>query len=370
MLSVVCGLVTAPVQSLALAQDAGVALREVDRLEVPANHTWLGTKVGGISGIDYLESWDTWAIISDDKGQHGPVRGYLAKIQVDGDRLSNLEVTYVLKMCWGTGDLMTQEGVDPEGIRFLPHNDFFGDPTMVWVSEGNGARGVPTRMYEVCTGATRMDTWTAPEAFKPTRSSGIRNNRAYESVAIIADRVAVVATEEPLRQDGDTFVRLSTIDLNLPESAPVAQVAYPLDKVPSSVPGGQNGLVDLYGLSDGRLLSMERSWNMAGEQSVRVYLVETEGATDVLEMGSLAGGSLTPVTKTLIADLGDRFGNAEGMCLGPTLSTGEKSLVLVSDNNFAPGMPTILSLFAIEDEAGVIEPADRLGDRASVLAGH
>lgn len=345
-------------------------LREVDRLELPSDHSWLGTKVGGISGIDYLESWDTWAMISDDKGQHGPVRGYLAKIQLTGDRLTNVEVTTLLPMSWGTGELFKQEGFDPEGIRILPHKDFFGDPTMVWVSEGAGTRGVPTRVYEVCTGATRMDTWTAPESFAPKRRSGIRNNRAYESVAIIADRVAVVATEEPLRQDGNTFVRLSTLDLNRPESEPVAQLAYPLDDAPTGAPGGQNGLVDLVALEGGRFLSIERSWNMAAQQSIRVFIVDTDGATDVLEVESLNSGGFTPVEKTLIADLGDRYGNTEGMCLGPVLESGERSLILVSDNNFAPGMPTIFSLFAIVDPEGDIKPADRLGSRESVLGGH
>ncbi|GAB5496586.1 MAG: esterase-like activity of phytase family protein [Phycisphaerales bacterium] len=342
-------------------------LREVDRLELPSDHSWLGTKVGGISGIDYLESWDTWAMISDDKGQHGPVRGYLAKIQMTGDRLTNVEVTTLLPMSWGTGELFTQEGFDPEGIRILPHKDFFGDPTMVWVSEGAGMRGVPTRVYEVCTGATRMDTWTAPESYAPKRRSGIRNNRAYESVAVIADRVAVVATEEPLRQDGSIYVRMSKLDLNRPESEPVAQLAYPLDEAPTTAPGGQNGLVDLVALEGGRFLSVERSWNMAAQQSIRVFLVETTNATDVLEIESLNSGGFTPVEKTLIADLGDRYGNAEGMCLGPVLETGERSLVLVSDNNFAPGMPTIFSLFAIVDPEGEIAPADRLGRRESVL---
>ena len=246
-------------------------LKEISRLELPSDHTWIGTKVGGISGIDYLESWDTWAMISDDKGNNGPVRGYLADIQITNDRLTNVEVTQVLPMSWGTGELFNQGGFDGEGIRILPNPDYFGDPTMVWVSEGNANRGIPARVYEVCTGATRMDTWTASEPFKPNRRSGVRNNRAYESIAIVGDRVAVVGTEEPLKQDGNTFVRLSTIDLNVPESEPVSQLAYPLDPAPKTAPGGQNGLVELVALEGGRFLSMERSWNLAAQQSIRVF---------------------------------------------------------------------------------------------------
>lgn len=345
-------------------------MNEISRLELSSDHSWLGTRVGGISGIDYLESWDTWAMISDDKGNNGPVRGYLADIQVTGDRLTNVEVTTLLPMSWGTGELFTQEGFDGEGIRILPNPDYFGDPTMVWVSEGNASRGVPTRVYEVCTGATRMDTWTASESFKPSRRTGVKNNRAYESIAIVGDRVAVVGTEEPLKQDGQTYVRLSTLDLNEPESEPVSQLAYPLDPPPKTAPGGQNGLVELVALADGRFLSMERSWNMAAQQSIRVFLVETDGATNVIGLDSLNKGGFVGVEKTLIADLGDGVGNAEGMCLGPVLESGRRSLVLVSDNNFAPGMPTRFVLFEIVDPEGVIVPADRFAERGSLLGGH
>ncbi|PHQ82867.1 MAG: hypothetical protein COB69_00450 [Phycisphaera sp.] len=345
-------------------------LNEISRLDLPSDHSWLGTKVGGISGIDYLPSWDTWAMISDDKGNHGPVRGYLANIQIADDRLTNVEVTLVLPMSWGTGELMAEQGFDGEGIRILPNPDYFGDPTMVWVSEGAANRGIPPRVYEVCTGATRMDTWTGSAQFTPTRRSGVKNNRAYESIAIVADRVAVVGTEEPLKQDGKTFVRLSTLDLNVPESDPVSQMAYPLDPVPTGVPGGQNGLVELMALAGGRFLSMERSWNLAGQLSVRVFLVETGGATDVLGLETLNSGGFEAVEKTLLVDLGAGVGNAEGMCLGPILESGQRSLVLVSDNNFTGGMPTRFVLYEIVDPGGVVVPADRMGGRESVLGGH
>jgi len=343
---------------------------EISRLDLPSDHSWLGTKVGGISGIDYLPSWDTWAMISDDKGNHGPVRGYLANIQITDGRLTNVEVTRVLPMCWGTGELMAKEGFDGEGIRILPNPDYFGDPTMVWVSEGAANRGIPPRVYEVCTGATRMDTWTASNEFAPAQRSGVKNNRAFESIAIVADRVAVVGTEEPLKQDGKTIVRLSTLDLNVPESDPVSQLAYPLDPVPTGVPGGQNGLVEFVALADGRFLSMERSWNMAGRLDVRVFLVETEGATDVLGFETLNSGGFVAVEKTLVADLGAGVGNAEGMCLGPILENGRRSLVLVSDNNFTGGLPTRFVLYEIVDPDGAVAPADRMGERESALGGH
>ena len=48
---------------------------------------------------------------------------------------------------------------------------------------------------------------------------------------------------------------------------------------------------------------------------------------------------MVPVRKRFIADLAslvERPDNVEGMTFGPTLPSGEQSLVFVSDNNFAP----------------------------------
>ena len=361
-------LVVAATAATAMAQPE---IRQLHKLDLPSDHSWLGTQVGGISGIDFEPGWNSWALISDDKGNHGPVRGYLADVQINGDRLTNVEVNLVMPMCWGTGELMKGAQYDGESIRFLPHRDYFGEPTLIWASEGAAQQGYPPRLYEVCTGATRMDSWTAPTWQRPEgRRSGAKNNRAYESIAILANRVAMVATEEPLRQDGDTFVRLSIFDLNKPESDPVHEYAYPLDPPMKGEPGAQNGLVELIGLADGRLLSLERSWTMTAKQSIRIFLVEMEGATDVLGQESLNSGGFTGVQKTLLADLGGSIGNAEGMCLGPKLESGHQSLILCTDNNFAPGIPTSFVLFEIVDPEGKVVPADRLAPREALLGAH
>ena len=55
--------------------------------------------------------------------------------------------------------------------------------------------------------------------------------------------------------------------------------------------------------------------------------------------------------KTLLLDLntlGIPLDNVEGMTLGPRLPDGRRSLVLVSDNNFAASQFTQFLLFALE----------------------
>jgi Ca2+-binding RTX toxin-like protein len=72
--------------------------------------------------------------------------------------------------------------------------------------------------------------------------------------------------------------------------------------------------------------------------------VSLADATDISGYNSISSdpGSIIPLQKTLVADLssseftsvGFRRDNFEGMTFGPTLPNGNRSLLLISDNNF------------------------------------
>jgi 3-phytase len=84
---------------------------------------------------------------------------------------------------------------------------------------------------------------------------------------------------------------------------------------------------------------LERTWVAGAGYKVRLFDATTRGATDVRAMESMAGQSVTPMRKKLVADF-DTLGlsavdNTEGMTWGPDLPSGERLLVLVSDDNFA-----------------------------------
>lgn len=354
--------------SPAFGSDREVRLRLIGEQIIDSRAEYLGTRIGGLSGIDYDPDWGFLIAISDDGGEYAAPRSYLGKIELAADRIVGLEWTNVLSMHWGSGDLI-DVALDPEGIRFIPHGESFGEPTLLFVSEGDRRRGVEPRIYEMCSGATRMDEWPAPRTHVAPSSrsrTGVKPNRAFESVAVVGDRIAVVANESPLFQDGPEpgtdsvgYVRLTTYDLDTPMADPIAEVAYPLGPVPSALPGSQTGLVDLVALEGGRLLALERSFTLAGEHRARLYLVEPAGATDTLGLPSLKGASFTPVTKSLVADLSEvapTVLNIEGVCFGPSLADGTRTLLLISDSNFAPAVPTVLTALAVEDDGGVLIP--------------
>ena len=93
-----------------------------------------------------------------------------------------------------------------------------------------------------------------------------------------------------------------------------------------------------------RMLVLERAY-MSGlddrpRNSMRLYAIDTRQASDTLNIAALKPSNHTPAGKTLVADLINfpaviRLDNTEGMCWGPMLPNGHKTLLFVSDDNFS-----------------------------------
>jgi hypothetical protein len=100
---------------------------------------------------------------------------------------------------------------------------------------------------------------------------------------------------------------------------------------------------------------MERSFSVGAPgtgNTIKLYSVALAGADNVDGLDSVADrlDGLDPANKRLLLDLrtlGIPLDNVEGMTLGPRLPDGRQSLVLVSDNNFAPSQFTQFLLFAL-----------------------
>ena len=115
-----------------------------------------------------------------------------------------------------------------------------------------------------------------------------------------------------------------------------------------------NGLVELLPFNDQFMLSMERSFSVGAPgtgNTIKLYSVAFPGATRERPRQYRRRSGPGPVKKTLLLDLrtlGIPLDNVEGMTLGPKLPDGRRSLVLVSDNNFAASQFTQFLLFALE----------------------
>jgi hypothetical protein len=84
---------------------------------------------------------------------------------------------------------------------------------------------------------------------------------------------------------------------------------------------------------------------------VRIYAMETQGATDIEAMPALAGATYVPVRKRLLLDL-EKIGlakidNIEGISWGPRLENGHRSLIMISDDNFNAQQVTQILAFEV-----------------------
>ena len=187
---------------------------------------------------------------------------------------------------------------------------------------------------------------------------GVRQNLGFESAsATPSGRWVFTGTEAALVQDGppatvaagsparllryDTWIgwldRQYVYWTDPIAKAPVPPTAFAV-----------SGLVELLPLDTQTLLSMERSFSVGVPgtgNTIKLFTVSLAGATNVNGVESIAPllGSLTPASKSLLLNLdalGIPLDNVEGMDFGQTLPDGRESLVLVSDNNFAPAQFT------------------------------
>lgn len=101
----------------------------------------------------------------------------------------------------------------------------------------------------------------------------------------------------------------------------------------------------------GHFLSLERSRDRLGFNK-RIFQMTTGGATDTSRIASLKGSlnGINPVKKKLLLDLNELdilLDNLQEMTLGPRLSDGTQSLLLVSDDDFNEKQVTRFLLFRL-----------------------
>jgi hypothetical protein len=131
------------------------------------------------------------------------------------------------------------------------------------------------------------------------------------------------------------------------------QVAYMPDPIPQApkVPGGpaDNGVSEILMVDGDRMLVLERAFMFGIGTSMRVYEIDTRAASDTLALDRLRSGEYRPAEKRFVADFSrlglSRLDNTEGMCWGPRLPGGQRTLVFVSDDNFRAAQITQFAAF-------------------------
>jgi hypothetical protein len=329
---------------------------------VPTGASFAGTTVGGLSSIGYDRTHDLYYALSDDQGQLQPARFYTLHLDVADGQLANGDVHFagVTTLLAPNGQPYPVASLDPEGLALAEKSK-----ELIVTSEGISSAGIAPFVRRYSLDGHFLGDLPVPDAFLPTSAThGVRQNLAFEAAAVTHDgKHLLVGMEGALVQDGPaaTVSNGSTsriLTYKLKSGKLERQVVYPDDPVAEPpVPSTNfsvNGLVELLPLGGKRALAMERSFSVGAPgtgNTIKLYSVAFPGADDVDGLESIAGTTVRTVEKTLLLDLrtlGIPLDNVEGMTIGPTLPDGRRSLVLVSDNNFAPTQFTQFLLFALD----------------------
>lgn len=346
----------------AAAQGPPLQLQFLGQAIVPTGTTFDGTTIGGLSSITWDASRNVYYSISDDQSQFQPARFYTIRLDVGDGKLTQGDVHFdgVTTLLAPDGQPYPPFSLDPEGLALTK------DRTLIATSEGFTDRLIPPWLRRYSLDGTYLGDLPVPQAFMPTadHSSGIRPNLAFESATLPPDgNFLYTGTENALYQDGPAATTANgspsrILRYDLQNGKLDRQWVYWNDPVlePSSI-FSVNGLDELLAVNNEFLISMERSFSVGGKatgtgNSIKLYKVALPGATNVNGAWSIAGNDrIRPAQKSLLFDLdtlGIPLDNVEGMTLGPTLLDGRRTLVLVSDNNFAASQFTQFLLFALD----------------------
>ncbi|MEI1376025.1 phytase [Nostoc sp. UHCC 0926] len=361
----------------------------------------VSTPLGGLSGVTYDAANNRYYAISDDRSQVAPARFYTFTAD------TGVTFTNVTPLKDTKGNFFATNSLDPEGIALTNNGTVFIS------SEGevNPTAGRVTnpfiKEFSLTTGQ-EVRSLLIPNKFLPvvkdtngdgivnagdTQISGVYNNLAFESLTITPDQKTLfTATENALSQDGLKASLTSgspsrILQYNLVTGQPEKEYLYITDAIAQapnpSTGSADNGLADLLAIDNrGTLLALERSFVQGVGDTIKIYEVSLQGATDISFYNSLNNlsaeqlAAIAPAQKRLLLNLNDLnlptdanhptgVDNIEGLAFGPKLADGRQSIVLVSDNNFSSTQYTqILTLGAdlVPTAAPTVETRPNLFD--------
>ncbi|MDZ8025572.1 MAG: esterase-like activity of phytase family protein [Nostoc sp. DedQUE11] len=350
------------------------SIKFIGEVTLPKNLTLQKTEVGGLSGITYDAKNNLYYAISDDRGQKANTRFYTLKIDLSKGYLqkNGVAVVNVTTLLNRSEEKFPPSQTDTEGIALTNKGTVFIS------SEGDVGKLINPFIKEFSLSSGKeITTLPIPNKFLPDKNGqqGIRNNLAFESLTITPDeKYLFTATENALIQDGSAAKPkigspCRILQYNLLSNQPEQEFLYQTEPVAQflNLTGKfASGLPDLFALDNqGHLLSLERSFTGLGF-AVSLFQVSLEGADDLHKINSLLAvdsKNIKPVQKKLLLDLRTLdvvLDNIEGLTLGPKLPDGERSLILISDNNFNSLQRTKILAFKIKIETPLIRLLRRL----------
>ena len=313
------------------------------------------SNLNGLSGLTYAGNDLYYAITDNAPTGNARVHKLTIKIQGNTVQVTPGSTSYLKT---NTGANISAQALDNEGIALTRDGK-------LWISsEGYITRNPvvnPTiNQFSVTTGQ-QLTSLPIDAKFKATfdtngnQRTGIQSNRGFEGLTITPDnRYLAAMTESAIITDGtqkllkntltnpNEFKRSRLVRYDL-QTQGSQEFLYNADTIPVNIfAPGLTAVSEILALDStgNRYLALERTYvqqsSSTGVFSAKLYEFDLQGATDIKTLNA-ASSSIVPTKKQLVFDFSTlkiKMPNLEAMTWGPVLPNGQRSLILVSDNNY------------------------------------
>ena len=299
--------------------------------DISINKTPDSLHFGGISGIDFIN--DTLFMISDSGNKP---KMFFSKLETI-DKKIELSSPELLLNLYPPED----QYFDLESIRKFEDQEGF-----LISSEGNIRKDITTSILKIDQSGSVIKNYQLPEKYQiKDKELEVIHNRGIEAMTFNKDKTGFwFSTEFPLRSEGKppklfkSGAAQQFLFYDLKKDKVATQFDYQLDPIPKIplLPYSLNGLTGMLMINPKQMITIERGFSAGwGKHSnrVKLFLVRFDKKL----------GKAKSVDKYLLLDLKkikkqlntDRIDNIEGICFGPQLEDGSKSIFLISDDNFS-----------------------------------
>lgn len=345
-----------------------VTLKYYGETKIAANEKFHKTEIGGLSGIAFHDG--ELQAISDDKGKNGEPRFYRFELKITKSSISLIPKEVI----FFKGFSQKSPYLDVEALVRLSSGD------IIISSENNNdrkPREMPRLLVLNSQGLFKSEI-TIPEKYLPEalgqQKKGLHNNFGFEGLTQTPDEKFLMAMNEaPLMTDlpqGGTeliathaqWLRLLIFNAQSNYSA-IAEYAYQVDALAKDDQKGSEvfrGVSEILSLDEKKILVLERGVRLTSRglaPTGAIYLADLSAAQDVSHVANLSEHAVKAISKKKLVDFEKDLSkeraavaveNFEGLAWGPTLPNGKKSLLVISDNNFAKGKKTEFLVFSVE----------------------
>lgn len=347
------------------SNDSVGSLRFIGDYNIKTKTLFQNVEFGGISGIDRAPDGSYWALSDERGGERGTPRFYNLSIDFDDKAIKGVTINSMVYLKNPDGNNMssTTRTVDPEGIRVAPNGNLYISSEGNWNAAAASRFQPFVREFKIDGAYVRDFEMSSAFNYVDNATTGARNNKLFEALAVTPNGTVFTANEDALIEDGPitsltagSVVRV--VKLDAATGKQLAQYAYnigaiPVDKAPTGAFAPDNGLPELLAISDKEFIAIERAFADGVGNTIKLFLTKIESdTTDVSALKSLTGAVYKPMTREPLLDMpinynGVKLDNIEGASWGPRLPNGNRTLILVSDNNFSDTQITQFLAFEV-----------------------